>query len=135
MLTAAKTTCSTSAEQPADMTHDILQSDIDFAKGLISGNRQDNEVVTALVRRGIEVSAATRLVEDLRHSRPVRPQAESPYLVSAQAAVARRTAAKAEQRPASPSETPKSHRHSSRRSSQKESRPVGTALQIHNAIR
>ena len=56
------------------MTHDILQSDIDFGNKLIHEGLPDTEIVQALGRRGIERSKAARLVDDLRQGRRLQPE-------------------------------------------------------------
>jgi hypothetical protein len=53
------------------MVHDVLQSDIEFARALMQSNQADTEVVSALCRRGVEPAKASRLVEDLRNNVPV----------------------------------------------------------------
>ena len=76
------------------MTKNILESDIVFAKGLMSGDRPDAEIVTALTRRGVEPGAAARLVDDLRNGRPVQPEMVNGEWVLEQKR-ARRSAARA----------------------------------------
>ncbi len=59
------------------MTNDILTSDIDLAWRLLRAGRPDKEIVAALARRGLETAKATRLVEDLRTGKPVKPELAS----------------------------------------------------------
>ena len=50
------------------MIHDILDSDVQFARGLIKSNQPDSEVISALCRRGVEAVKASGLVTDLRRN-------------------------------------------------------------------
>jgi hypothetical protein len=52
------------------MIHEILRSDLDFARGLISSNRPDTEILAFLASRGVELTKATQLLRDLHHGRP-----------------------------------------------------------------
>ncbi len=56
------------------MTHDLLQSDIDLAKRLRGDHRADEEIITALVNRGIDPAQAALLLDDLRSGRKAAPQ-------------------------------------------------------------
>jgi len=56
------------------MTHDILQSDIELATRLRDDHRSDDEIILALVHRGIDPGPAAQLVDDLRNGRKVTPQ-------------------------------------------------------------
>src|SRR4051812_31175592 len=102
------------------MTHDILQTDIELAKEMIGSNRPADEVARALARRGIDLPAATQLVDDLRNGRPVRPQLTPPEFVSAARSSQRRTSNSQDQteqaRPQSPGSRPSTDRPSRRRS-------------------
>jgi hypothetical protein len=55
------------------MTQDILQSDLDFARGLIRASHADAEIVAALMRRGVASAKASQVVNDLRLGKLVRP--------------------------------------------------------------
>ncbi|MGD0262760.1 MAG: hypothetical protein ABSD29_23585 [Verrucomicrobiota bacterium] len=55
------------------MTHDILQSDIELATRLRDDHRSDDEIILALVHRGVELGPATQLVDDLRNGRKAAP--------------------------------------------------------------
>jgi len=54
------------------MIHDILDSDVQFARGLIESNQPDAEVISALCRRGVEAVKASGLVTDLRRNLSVK---------------------------------------------------------------
>ena len=56
------------------MTHDILQSDIELAARLRDDNRSDEEIILALIHRGIDPGPAAQLVDDLRNGRKVTPK-------------------------------------------------------------
>ena len=49
------------------MTHDILRSDIELATRLREEKRPDEEIIAALVRRGIDPATAAQLIDDLRN--------------------------------------------------------------------
>ena len=87
------------------MTHEILQTDIEFAKGLIGTNRPDDEVAVALTRRGIEPAAAAQLVDDLRNGRRVQPQMAAPEWISRRRSASRADTG-AEQSPPPPLASP-----------------------------
>ena len=53
----------------SNMIHEILPSDVEFAREMLHGSHSDAEILTALASRGIEPARATELVEDLRHGR------------------------------------------------------------------
>jgi hypothetical protein len=55
------------------MTRDILQTDIDLATRLMANHRPDDEIIQALVHRGIDSGPAAQLVEELRSGRKVTP--------------------------------------------------------------
>ena len=69
------------------MTHDILQSDITLATSLVAVQRPDDEIILALVHRGVDSSKATALLDDLHSGR--KPSAPSP--LSQEMAVPRRS--------------------------------------------
>ena len=56
------------------MTKNILVSDIDLAERLIKAGGQDDEIIAALGKRGIEGANATQLVHDLRCGLQVKPE-------------------------------------------------------------
>ena len=58
------------------MTHDILQSDITLATRLVGDQRPDDEIILALVHRGVDPAQAAKLLDDLRSGR--KPTAQSP---------------------------------------------------------
>ena len=58
------------------MTNEILRSDIDLAKRLLITGSPDEEICSALARRGIDREAATQLLSDLRCGRMVQPTRE-----------------------------------------------------------
>ena len=51
------------------MTHDIVQSDIALASRLIGAQRPDQEILQALVLRGIDPAQAAKLLDDLHNGR------------------------------------------------------------------
>lgn len=51
------------------MIHEVLQSDVEVARRLISSGHPDPEIVVALTARGIEPAKATQLLDDLHHGR------------------------------------------------------------------
>lgn len=60
------------------MTHDILQSDIELAKRLRDSQHPDEEIIRALVHRGIEAGIAAQFVDDLRSGKKVTAQSPTP---------------------------------------------------------
>lgn len=56
------------------MTHNILPTDIELATRLLAAGRPDDAVITAMVHRGIDPTAAAQLVDDLRNGRRVTSQ-------------------------------------------------------------
>ena len=48
------------------MTHDILHSDITLATRLMGDHRPDQEIILALVQRGVDPAKAAKLLDDLR---------------------------------------------------------------------
>ena len=59
------------------MTHDILPSDVDFARAMLDSNHPEAEILAFLVSRGIEAAKAGSLIDDLRHGR--HPSAQLPF--------------------------------------------------------
>lgn len=60
------------------MIHDLLSSDVDFARGMIDSSHPDAEILAYLASRGVEPSKASQLVDDLRHGR--HPSAPLPFM-------------------------------------------------------
>lgn len=60
------------------MTHDILQTDIELAIRLMGEQRSAEQIIRALLNRGIDPAAAARLVDDLRSGRDVTAQSPLP---------------------------------------------------------
>ena len=86
------------------MTHDILQTDIDLATKLKDDQHPDEDIVLALVRRGITQAKAAQLVDDLRHNRMASIQSAIPAeFALGQRPALRRAAAQTEQSSPKPS--------------------------------
>ncbi|HSU56850.1 MAG TPA: hypothetical protein VLT36_22515 [Candidatus Dormibacteraeota bacterium] len=83
------------------MIEDILQSDIDVARNLLSEGRAEKDVLAVLVSRKIEPARAVRLVNDLKQGRPVEP--DEPALMLVQASKPRTE--RVPRRPAEPDRT------------------------------
>ena len=60
------------------MTNDILRTDIELATRLMDEKRPTEEIIAALVPRGIDRAKATQLVDDLRNGKNVDVQATLP---------------------------------------------------------
>jgi hypothetical protein len=60
------------------MTHDILRSDIDLAIRLRDEQRPDDEIILALVHRGVELGPAAQLLDDLRKGIKPTPHSDVP---------------------------------------------------------
>jgi hypothetical protein len=60
------------------MTHDILQSDIELATRLRADQRPDEEIIRALVNRGIDPGLAAQLADDLRSGRKITARSALP---------------------------------------------------------
>jgi hypothetical protein len=81
------------------MIHEILSSDVDFARGMMESGHPDAEILGYLASRGLEPAKATQLVDDLRHGR--KPNAQLPFELRpvGQNAVGGRGTAKGEAHP------------------------------------
>jgi hypothetical protein len=51
------------------MIREILTSDVEFARGMLSSSHSDAEILAYLTSRGIEPVKAANLLDDLRHGR------------------------------------------------------------------
>jgi hypothetical protein len=60
------------------MTHDILQTDIELATRLRTEQRPDEEIIQALVYRGVDRGSAAGLLDDLRNGRARTSQSPLP---------------------------------------------------------
>jgi len=60
------------------MIHDILQTDIELATRLRTEQRPDEEIIQALVYRGVDRNSAAGLVDDLRNGRARSSQSPLP---------------------------------------------------------
>jgi hypothetical protein len=60
-----------------DMIHEILPSDVEFARGMLHSSHTDAEILACLAARGIQATQAAALVNDLRHGR--QPSAQLPF--------------------------------------------------------
>jgi len=105
----------------AGMTHEILQTDIEFAKAQIGSNLPDDQVAMALTRRGVDPAAASQLVQDLRNGRPIQPPAAAPEWVSRRRSVSGRSTTKVQDQPSIQPPQPRStsHRRPSRAAKKK----------------
>jgi hypothetical protein len=59
------------------MIREVLPSDVEFARGMITSSHSDAEILTILASRGIEPAKAAQLVDDLRHGR--KPSWQLPF--------------------------------------------------------
>ena len=60
------------------MTHDVLRADIDLATRLRDDHRPDDEIILALVHRGVDPGQAAQLLNDLRQGLKPTPQSPMP---------------------------------------------------------
>jgi hypothetical protein len=51
------------------MIHEILPSDVEFARGMINAGHSDEEIVSHLTSRSLERAKAAELLQDLRQGR------------------------------------------------------------------
>ena len=51
------------------MIHEVLPSDVDFAREQLSSEQPEAEIVSALAARGVGPAKATQLLDDLRNGR------------------------------------------------------------------
>jgi hypothetical protein len=79
------------------MTHDVLQSDIELATRLRDDHRSNEEIILALVQRGVDPGKAAQLADDLRSGR--KATVESP--LPAELTLARRSRSRGSARRAS----------------------------------
>ena len=59
------------------MIHEILPSDVEAARAMLTSNHSDAEILAFLATRGIDPAKAGGLVDDLRHGR--HPIAQLPF--------------------------------------------------------
>jgi hypothetical protein len=59
------------------MIHEIVSSDVEFARGMMDSGHPDTELLAYLATRGLDPAKAAQLVDDLRHGR--EPSAQLPY--------------------------------------------------------
>ena len=105
------------------MTHDILQSDIALATRLMGDQRPDEEILRALVYRGVDPAKAAKLLDDLHSGRKpeVRPPLPSEMTLprhprsSSTARETSRESSTRSQEPAPPPEPPQRPAPSARR--------------------
>ena len=85
------------------MIHEIVSSDVDFARGMMDSGHPDAEILAYLASRGLEPAKAAQLVDDLRHGRT--PSAQLPFELrpAGHSATEGRGTAKAEPYQAQPS--------------------------------
>jgi hypothetical protein len=65
------------------MIHEILSSDVEFARGMLNAHHSDAEVLTSLSARGVEAAKAAQLLDDLRHGR--EPSIHVPFALASTA--------------------------------------------------
>ncbi len=56
------------------MTRNVLPTDIELASRLVAAGRPTENVVAALVSRGVDAASAAQVADDLLHGRKVEPQ-------------------------------------------------------------
>jgi hypothetical protein len=88
------------------MTHDVLRADIDLAIRLRDDHRPDDEIILALVHRGVDPGQAAQLLDNL--SKGIKPTPQSPP--SPEMALGRRSRTKS----VPPGNEPTRSSHSSR---------------------
>jgi hypothetical protein len=59
------------------MIHELVSSDVDFARGMMDSGHPDAEILGYLASRGLDPAKAAQLVDDLRHGR--KPDAQLPF--------------------------------------------------------
>ncbi len=59
------------------MTNEILETDIELARNLLGNSTPADEVISSLVRRGIQPARAGKLVQDLRQGK--NPEPDRPF--------------------------------------------------------
>lgn len=98
------------------MIHEILSSDVDFARGLIDSGHSDPEILASLASRGLDPAPAAQLLDDLRHGR--KPSANLPFdfRPASPGAVGKREPAREEAHRAPPAHRHRSHRRKHKRS-------------------
>ena len=74
-----KTAGKQGGREPSGMIHEILSSDVEFAKGMLGSSHSDAEILAYLASRGIDPAKAVELLDQLRHGRkPDTPPAFVP---------------------------------------------------------
>src|SRR5512137_53536 len=93
------------------MTHDVLQSDIELATRLRDDHRSNEEIILALVQRGVDPGKAAQLAEDLRSGRKATVESPLPAEFTLPRRSRSRSAARREsQSPPRPSPEPEPRR-------------------------
>jgi len=95
--------------EASDMIHEILQSDVELARGMLDSSHTDAEILSYLASRGIEAAKAAQLVDDLRHGRA--PIVQSPFGPDLSSSGARAKPRAAMPEAAAPAQPPRHHSH------------------------
>jgi hypothetical protein len=97
------------------MIHEILPTDVEFAKAMLHSSHSDAEILACLASRGLEPTKAAALVDDLRHGRT--PTVQLPFAAgqSPPAANSRPLPAVRHTAPQPPPPQSRPHKHSHRR--------------------
>jgi hypothetical protein len=74
----SKTLAWLGVHESSDMIHEILSSDVEFARGMIDSSHSDAEILASLTARGLEPAKAAGLLDDLRHGR--KPSAQLAFV-------------------------------------------------------
>ena len=98
--------------EPSDMISEILTSDVEFARGMLSSNHSDTETLAYLTSRGIEPVKAANLLDDLRHGR--EPSAQFAYALGVRMSPSAGGPRSAGADALPTSETPRRHAHRKR---------------------
>jgi hypothetical protein len=94
------------------MIREILSSDVEFARGMITSSHSDAEILAYLTSRGIEPAKAAELLDDLRHGR--KPSAQVAFMPGAGRSPATERPRPAEADASQQPESPRRHSHKGR---------------------
>ena len=98
------------------MIHEILSSDIDFARGMMDSGHPDTEILGYLASRGLEPAKAAQMVDDLRHGRKPNVRLPAEFLPAGHSAAGRKVTANKEATPVAPAHQKRSGSRKHKRS-------------------
>jgi hypothetical protein len=105
------------------MTRNLLPTDIELASRLVADGRSSDNVVAALVSRGVDAATAAQVADDLLHGRKVEPEIPATLEIAPRRRRSKGSQPQQPPPPASPSAGEESHRR-------RRTRPPGPKPQV-----